>query len=169
VTEKNLTYAHTAENEEYVYPLAQIHAKYSALRKLSSNESSADEVTALKTLLGLSSLKTEMKYRFSKGYFEVVDAANNGKYSDEGTYTECYTSGEPVGDGSPDAMGFVTWWIDGAGAGNSQFREAIVDNFNATDDCNIDQKTLRMVGGFSYNPADKQNFTYAVLDIFSMQ
>jgi hypothetical protein len=151
--------------------IAQIHAKYAALSKTSDTTTLNDEMTAL-TNLGVTCVKegnnekNSLAARFTAGYFVPIQqkvATKNGELDD---YTKCYVSREINGTGCPDAMGFVTWWVDC----QSTYRDSIlVTKPTSADADELNQSTLRMVGGFAYSPSDSTNFTYATLDIFALR
>jgi hypothetical protein len=160
-------YAITKENEEDIYtyaPLAKVHAQYQAQNKKLQESSFAGEITYLKSeySLDLSSSDTAMSSRFAAGYLETLKASHKAWREKE----KCYTSNELNGDGSPDALGFLTWWVDGGTDNDSQYIKGLL--VYTTTEKVLYQSSLRMVGGAAYTSSGKQ-FTYATLDIFSIE
>jgi hypothetical protein len=164
----NSDFAVTKDNEDYIYtemPLAKIHAQYQAKDKSVLTETYSAERTYLNSTYGLNlgSTDTSMAKRFAAGYVNILETKNGISYGGD-----CYTSSELTGSGSPDALGFVTWWVDGGyGTDDKQYTVDLLKTLNTKDNVTFDQRTLHMVGGVADTSTGNQ-YTYATLDIFSL-
>jgi uncharacterized repeat protein (TIGR02543 family) len=160
-------FATTKENESYIHtdmPLAKIHAQYQAANQTLQTNSFEAELKVLKNSpYSLTLSDNLMATRFAAGYLGAMKENTNSDIYDE--FDKCLTSGELNGDGSPDALGFVTWWVDGGTENNSQYTTDLL--VYKTTKVELDQSTLRMVGGAAYTSSGSQ-YTYATLDIFSI-
>jgi hypothetical protein len=162
----NETFAVTNDNEDYIYtemPLAKIHAKYEAADKSIYTETYSAERTYLNNNYGFSlgSSDTSMAKRFT-GYMNIINKKSGIDYGET-----CYTSGELTGSGSPDALGFLTWWVDGGTEDQEQYTTSLLKTLNTADNETLSQSSLHMVGGVA-NTSSGNQYTYATLDIFSL-
>jgi hypothetical protein len=147
-------FAVVPENEDSLPALAQIHAKYEAANKTVQTATFAAEITELKNL-GITLTDTGLGKRFDAGYAAALNREDEG----------CLVSKELVGSGSPDAMGFLTWWLDSKNSDGAAARTKLVFTASSTND--VDASSIRVVGGFAYTSSADQ-YTYAALDLFAM-
>jgi hypothetical protein len=89
------------------------------------------------------------------------------QYAEPGGWDRCYVSFELVTDANPDALGYITWALNGSARTEEytgQYYARLLLTENSKDECPIG--TYYLCVGVSYS--SKQKATFVVMDLFSL-
>ena len=150
-----------ADNDSSFIPVAQIHSEALAA------ENSSDPTTVTlpgerDTIVNSSNLDlggylegndlSRLSDRLLYGY--IFQKTRNDEY-----FEKTYFTSEAVGNGSPDALGFLTWQLEESGAGGT-YADLLKTELGTRDAFN----EFYVIGGFA-SASSGSNFTYATLDM----
>lgn len=149
------------DNDSSFVPVAQIHSE--ALAVENSSDPTTDTLSGERdTIVNRSSLDlggylegndlSRLKDRLLYGY--IFQKTKNDAY-----FEKTYFTSEAVGNGSPDALGFLTWQLEDSGASGT-YADLLRTELGTRDEFS----EFYVIGGFA-SASGGSNFTYATLDI----
>lgn len=126
--------------------------------------------------IGDSVAQSVSDYNAGKKDSSTTDSSNrtwqdrfNQEYANPAGWDDYYVGYEMVGDASPDALGYVTWFLNASSSSTGETSEGqnynnLLKTKNTKDDVAIGDYYL--CAGVSYNQSAKA--TYAVVDMFAL-